>query len=393
MTQTLLTVDKITSEALVILHQKLNFIGNINRQYDNQFAQSGAKIGDTLRIRLPNQYTVRTGKTIQVQDTEESKVDLTLATQKGVDMEFSAAELTMEMDDFSTRIIEPAMSVLAADLEANALTMYKDVWNQVDGSGSAGTWKQVLEVRKQLVDNLAPAGNWCYTMDTQLNVDILDATKGLFQDSSQIASQYREGLVGRTAGFNFFENTLLPTHTHGAENGSYITNGAGVDGAATLAVDTGTGTILEGDTFTCAGCYRVHPETKVSTGILQKFVVTADSAGGGVTLEISPTIVASGAKQNVSNVPGDGVAVTFDGTASGTDYMSLAFQKDAFAFVTADLVKPDGVDFCSRQVQDGISMRIVRDYDINNDNFPCRIDVLHGYKAIRPQLACRHLTN
>lgn len=393
MGNTLLTVDQITREALRVLHQKLNFIGNINRTYDDSFANSGAKIGDTLRIRKPNQYTVRTGRVIDVQDSTDKKEDLTVGTQKGVDTEFTSNELTLDLDDFSQRILEPAMAVLAANIEADALSMYKDVYQEVDNSGSSGTFANVLNVRKQLADSLTPMdGMRTMTMDTQLNVDIVDALKGLFHDSQEVSKQYKEGLVGQTAGFKFYENTLIPAHIVGSQDGNYVTNGSDQTGS-TITVGTGTGTVLEGDVFTIAGVYSVHPETKVSTGSLQKFVCTEDYSGGGGDISISPSIIATGAYQNVSNAAGDGKALTFDGTASTAHNISLGFHKDAFAFATADLVMPEGLDFASRQNYDGISMRIVRDYDINNDNFPCRIDVLYGYKAIRPQLACRLAAN
>src|SRR5882672_10787650 len=154
MANTILTPTQVTREALRVLHQKLNFVGSINRQYDDQYARTGAKIGDTLKIRLPNQYTVRTGATLNAQDTTEANVSLQLATQKGVDLNFSSAELTLSLDEFSKRVLNPAMSVLGAAIEADALSMYKDVYNQVNNNGSTITFAKVLTGRKILVDNL-----------------------------------------------------------------------------------------------------------------------------------------------------------------------------------------------------------------------------------------------
>jgi hypothetical protein len=148
--------------------------------------------------------------------------------------------------------------------------------------------------------------------------------------------------------------------------------------------------MVKGDVFTIVGVNSVHPETKVDTGVLQQFVVTAANAGGAGNITVSPTPITSGAKQNVViNSAGSGKAMVFAGTASGQDSTSLLYQEDAFTFATADLIMPNGVDFARREVQDGISLRIVRQYDINNDNLPCRIDVLYGYKTLRPQLATR----
>lgn len=397
MPNTLLTPQMITREALRILHQKLNFIGNINRQYDDSFANSGAKIGDTLSIRLPNQYTVRTGKTLSTQDTTENKVPLTVATQKGVDVNFSSAELTLSLDDFSTRILEPAMAVLAANMEADAFSMLLDVYNSVNNIGSAITFKNVMTGRKLLNDNLAPIDNRTCILNTTDQVDLIDALKGLFQDSSAIQKQYKEGMMGRTGGFDFYENTLIPTQTTGtaAASTGYTVNGAvTANGSSTVTVAAGTTTFKKGDIITFSGCNRVHPETKADTGTLQQFVVTADYAGGAGTLQIAPAIYTSGGMQNVlaTGIP-NGATVTKVGGASTVYKPSLVFHKDAFAFATADLIMPKGVDFAAREVYDGISMRIVRAYDINNDNLPCRIDVLYGYKTLRAQLAARILSN
>lgn len=398
MSNTILTPSQITREGLRILHQKLNFVGNINRQYDDSFAKSGAKIGDTLNIRLPNQYTVRTGKTLSPQDTTENKVPLQVATQKGVDVNFSSAELTLSLDDFSSRILEPAMAVLAANIEADAMSMLLDVYNNVNNIGSALTFNKLLTGRKVLNDNLTPIDNKrSVLLNTQDNVDLIDALKGLFQDSSEISKQYKEGKMGRTAGFDFYENTLIPTQTTGtcASATGYTVNGAvTVNGSATVVLAVGTNTFKKGDIFTVAGCNRVHPETKADTGTLQQFVVTADYAGGAGTLSFAPAIYTTTGQQNVVAAGmANGSAVTKVGGASAVYKPSMVFHEDAFAFATADLIMPKGVDFAAREVYDGISLRIVRAYDINNDNLPCRIDVLYGFKTIRAQLACRVLSN
>lgn len=395
MANTILTPTQVTREALRVLHQKLNFVGNIVRDYDDSFAKSGAKIGDSIKVRLPNQYTVRTGATLSAQDTTENSVTLQVATQKGVDLNFSSAELTLSLDDFSARILEPAMAVLAANIEADALSMALDVYQAVNGIGSAITLNRVLQGRKMLQDALAPADNQrTALLNTQDNVDLIDALKGLFQDSTAISKQYKEGIMGRTAGFDFYENTLLASQATGtaASATTYTVNGANQTGSG-VVVATGATTFKKGDVVTFAGCNRVHPETKADTGVLQQFVVTADYAGGAGTLQISPAIVTSGGAQNVTASPTNGGAVTKVGGASAVYRPSLVFHKEAFAFATADLIMPGGVDFAAREVMDGISMRVVRAYNINNDTFPCRLDVLYGYRTLRAQLAARILSN
>ncbi len=399
MANSLLTPTMVTREALRILHQNLNFVGTINRQYDDSFAQSGAKIGNTLKIREPNEYTVRTGQNLNAQDTDESSIDLVVATQKGVDMKFSSVELTLDLDDFSERILQPAMSVLAANIEADVMNVYKDVHNEVSDVGAAAVLRDMLNGSKLLTDNLAFGTDRSLNLNTQDSVDLVEDLKGLFNPNSNLSSQFREGQIAdRFVGYQkVFENTLWPIHSSGTDDGTgdYLVNGAGQTGAA-ITVDTGAGTFKQGDIITL-GINRVHPETKADTGELQRFVVTADVSGGATSIPISPAIVTSGAKQNVTGSPAENAPVykreSDAATAIGSeaDYrISMGYHKDAFTFATADLVMPNGVDFAAREVMDGISMRIVRQYDINTDQIPARIDVLYGYKTLRPEHAVRY---
>lgn len=396
MANSLLTVQQITREALRVLHQKLTFIGSINRQYDSQYAKEGAKIGSDLKIRLPNQYTVTTGAVMSAQDTDEQSTTLSVSTQKHVGINFSAAELTLSLDDFSSRILEPAMAVLAASMEADAYSMYKDVYQIVDSDAVALAFSDILKGRKALNDALAPMdNNRTALLSTTHAVKIVDALKTLQEDSGSLSKQYREGRMYRAAGFDFSESTHANDHTTGtaAKTTGYVMNTSTglTSGSGTLTISGGSTTFLKGDVITIAGVDRVHPETKVSTGALQQFVVTADSGVSATSLSVSPAPVTSGARQNVSlTSPGASKALVKVGAgANELLNSSMAYHRDAFAFASADLVMPKGIDFAAREVYDGISMRIVRQYDIVNDKLPCRVDVLYGYKAIRPQLACR----
>lgn len=398
---TLLTIDMITREALRILHQKCNVIGNCNRQYDDSFATSGAKIGTTLRIRLPNQYTVRSGASLSAQVLTETNTTLALTNQKGVDLSFTSAELTLSLDDFSKRIIEPAMAVLAANIEADMLSnVYPQVYQQVGTPGSAlSSFRTIMNARKKLNDSLAPMdNNRMVTLNTQGNVDLVDSLKGLFHSASAIEEQYTDGMMGKTAGFSFYENTLMPRHTVGNITPSTSTlivkTTISAQGTTSVVIDNctdGAGAFKKGDIVTFASVYRVHPETKVSTGELQQFVVTADatSASTDATIVVSPAMYTTGAAQNINAFPQANAVVVAAGTANTSHGINLAWHKDAFVFATADLVLPGGVDMASRQVFDGVSMRLVRQYSISDDTFPCRLDVLYGYNTIRPQLACR----
>jgi hypothetical protein len=398
MANAILTPTAVTREALRVLHQKLNFVGSITREYDDSFAKTGGKIGDTLKVRLPNQYTVRTGATLSAQDTTEATVDLKVQTQKGVDLNFTSVDLTLSLDDFSDRILEPAMSVLAANIEFDAMSMYKDVSNSIWNGGQPSTFAKVLAGRKILVDNLANLAGRTANLNTQDNVDMVASLSALFNGQDTIAKQNREGYMGRTAGFDFMENTLWPAHTRGAATNLYTCSTlVGVmptttpnTPIVTLPVLTGTGAANVGDVFQIANCFRVHPETKANTGIPMQFAVRTAFAGGAGNIDISPSLILAGPGQNcVIPTTSATAVITFSGTLSTAVGTSLLYAKEAFAFATADMVMPSGVDFAKREVMDGISMRIVRQYDINNDKFPCRLDVLYGFKTIRKELAVR----
>ena len=400
MANTNLTVDEVTNRALMVLHQKLNFIGKVNRQYDNSHQNDGAKKGESIRIKLPSEFSVTDGAVMNTQDVEQTAVTMTTGTQKHVAMNFSSKELTQDITLFSENYIEPAMSVLAANVEYDMISnVYKEVYNEVSDVGASMALADALNMSKKLTDNLA-VGKRCLNLDTTANVDLVAALAGNFNPQSNLSKQFREGQVANQfAGFSeVYENTLWPVHTTGSDDGTgdHKVGAANQTGASITHGSEGAGTLLKGDIISFAGCNRVHPETKADTGELMKFVVTADMTAVATTVSISPSIVTSGAKQNVAASPTAGGAIwkreSDDSTAIGAsaDYrINMGFCKDAFAFATADLEMPKGVDFSSRKVKDGISLRIVRDYDINNDKLPCRVDVLYGYKTIRPQLACR----
>lgn len=402
MANTILTPTAVTRKALMILHQKLNFCGSINRQYDDSFAQSGAKIGDSLKIRLPNRFTVRTGKTINVQDVAEESVTLTMATQKGVDFSFDSAEWTLSLDDYADRVLEPAMTVLAANIEADVMNVYKDVYQEVSDVGATATADLVLAVGEKLTDALAPVSMRTLNMTPRMNRNLVDALKGLFNDPAKLSKNYREGMVAQDfLGFeSVFQNTHWKLHATGTDDGTgdYLVNDAGTiaEGSTSITVDTGTGTWKQGDIFFFAAVNRVHPETKVNTGRLQQFVVTADVAASATTINFSPALYSSGPKQNVNAMPANNAALSKleydEATAIGNaaDYfVGMGYHRDFAVFTTADLIMPKGTHLAAREVLDGISMRYVADFDITNDRFPGRFDVLYGYKAVRPELACR----
>jgi P22 coat protein - gene protein 5 len=393
----LLSPTIITREALRILHANLNFISNVDKQYDNQFANSGAspsgKIGPSLTIRMPNQFTIRNGAALSTQDVVESSQVLTVSTQKGVDFVFGSTDLTLTIDEFSDRYLKPAMSVLATNIEADALNMVLNVYNAVDDNANPLTYKDIALGRKLLNQFLAPDGGERVGVVASQHVpSYLDAIKGLFNPQESVAKPYLTGKIGKVNAIDTYENTVIPAFQSGtaAAVTGYVVNGAGQTGSS-VTVQTGTTTFNLGDIVTFAGCFAVHPETKAAYPFLQQFVITANSGASATTLAVSPAIVTTGAAQNVSASPTTGGAVAkVGGGASNLYTQSVLFHPEAFAFVTADLVDVSKFGaWGARQVMDGISLRIARQYNISNDTVPCRIDVLYGYKAIRPQLAVR----
>jgi hypothetical protein len=385
----------VTREALRVLHEKATFIGTVNRSYDDSFAKAGAKIGDTLRVRKPNEYTVRTsGRVMDVQDQDEATIDVTVATQYGVDMRFNSAELALDIDDFSKRYIEPAVSRLVSKVDAACLeTATKATYNLVGTAGTlvgaSGDISALFNARAKMNQFLAPKdGNRNLQVDSVTMASIVNGAKALFHDGAQIKEAFREGMYARTAMADIYENERTYIHTTGSDHTTVTVNDAAIASGDTVVTTAGA-SVSVGSVFTFAAVYAVHPETKVSTGQLQQFVITAVN---GNDWTISPALISTGAKQNVDALPANSSAITLVGSASTNYRHNLMYHKDAFTFVTADLPIMDDAHKCVRRTQDGVSMRVWQGSDIRNDELLMRIDLLWGFKELYPQWACR-LTN
>lgn len=399
MANSLLTISMITKESLRVLENNLAFAKGVNRDYDDQFAIGGAKIGDTMNIRKPARYVGRTGTALAVEDTTETSVPLQLSTQYGVDINFTSKELTLSIDEFSNRIIKPAMATVANKLDADGLALYKSVYNAVGTPGTTPTaLKTYLQAGAKMDYEATPRdGNRSLVIEPTAQVEIVDSLKSLFQSSDQIMKQYEQGNMGQAAGFKWSLDQNVAVHTVGPLGGTPLVNGAGQTGASLVTNGWTAAAALRlkaGDTFTIAGVFAVNPQSRASTGQLRQFVVTADvssDASGNATIPISPAIVTSGAFQTVTASPGAGAAITVLGAANTLTPVNLAYHKNAFVLGCADLLLPKGVDMAARvsDKQLGLSARMVRAYDINNDKFPCRFDILYGWKAVYPELACR----
>jgi hypothetical protein len=386
----------ITRKALEILENNLVLTRNVNRQYDDSFAVEGAKIGSTLRIRLPDRALVTDGAALQVQDDNEQFTTLTVSSQKHIGVNFTSAELTMQLDDFADRVLKPRISQLASSIDADVANAFKTIGNSVGTPGTTpATSLVLLQAQQKLNENAAVMSPRYATVNPAANAGLVEGMKGLFNPTDTISKQFRNGMMG-TGVLGFDEINMsqsIKQFTTGSRTNGTTSAAVTAEGATSIAL-TGLGstnTVLAGDVFTVADCYAVNPQTRESTGSLFQFVALANvtASGGAATVTVAPIYSASHALATVNALPGNSKTVTFVGSASTQYPQNLVYHKDAITFATADLLLPQGVDMAARAVHNGISLRIVRQYDINNDRMPCRIDVLYGYSTIRPQMACR----
>lgn len=413
MSNTLSVIDMVAREAQRVAHEKLKFLGTIRRDYDDSYAKSGAKIGDSLRIRNPNQYTRRQGSRIMnAQDTKETTQTITASTQDGVDIKFNSAELSLSIDRLSELYIEPAVSVLASGIEGDVLTDVSKKVYQLTGTagttvGTSGDISAITSARAKLNQQLAPSDNRYVQFDSVTMGSIVNGNKSLFHDGAQVKEAFREGFYSRNAMADWYENEKTYTHTNGSDADvawavDDVTRLAAADADVNTPITVlnfdamGTAAPSVGTVFTIAGLYDCHPETKQKYSHLKQLTVTAVGtvASNQTDITFDPPIYVAGARQNAWTATGaaaeleDDVTVMF-GSASGVYRQNLMYHKEAFAFVTADLPIMDDAHKCVRRVQDGLSMRVWQGSDIRNDELLIRIDILYGWKALRPEWACR----
>jgi P22 coat protein - gene protein 5 len=396
-----LTIDMITFKALDILEMNSPLIRNINRQYDSAFAVEGAKIGSSLRVRLPDRCLVTDGAALSVQDDNEQYTTMTLTNQKHVGLNFTTAEMKMNIDDFAERKLKPRISQLASSIEADIATYYKDIYQSVGTPGTTPSTSLVLLQGQQKLNEInAMMDPRIAVVNPAANAGLVEGLKGLFHSGPTISKQFRTGMMGADVlGYNEIAmGQGITTHTSGTllrtAGATTVKTTIAAEGASSIVLTQGsvTTTLKKGDVFTIAGVYSVNPQSRVSTGALQQFVVNEDVAfvSGDATVSVSPAIYTAGhALATVDSFPQATAVVTVMGAVSGVYPQNLIFHENALTMATADLLMPQGVDMASRQVHNGISMRIVRQYDINNDRMPCRIDVLYGVKVLRPELGVR----
>jgi len=388
-----LTPSLISKETLVMLENNLVAAGKVNRQFENQFV----KIGSTLTVRKPNRFKVTSGPGLAIQDVVEPSVSITISNQKHVDFQFSNQELTLVIEEFSERYLKPAAAELANQLDFDVISNFTSVFNEVGTPGTVpANFAALGAVGQRMDESAVPQDGRVMILNPAAYWSLANGLTGLFVQS--VSEPALKGFLAKIANFEIYLDQNVQNQTVGAYAGSGVVNGANQTGSSLVTngwSNSITGLLNVGDVFTIAGVFAVNPKSRQSTGSLQNFVATstANSDGSGnSTISIYPSIVTSGAYQTVSNSPASGAAISVKGTASTSYAQNIAFTKDAFGLVTVPLELPEGVDFKARQEYKGISMAIIRAFDIQNYVFPCRIDILYGTTAYYPELAVR-LTN
>jgi hypothetical protein len=409
MSNNLLTISKITNEALMVLENELTFTGQVDRNYDDQFAVVGAKIGSTVNVRRPGRFIGTTGPALVVEDFNETSVPVTLTTQFHVDTQFTTQDLALSLDMFSDRVLKPGIAAIANKMDRDGLVTAKN--NTANIVGTAGTAPTglitYLTAAAYLDSEGAPRdGRRSVIVEPFTSATIVDNLKGLFNPTETISKQYTKGLMGRdSGGMNWYMDQNVVSQQFGSYATSvlscnvstatgFLTSGWAYSSNITIGAATAAATLNQGDTFTIAGVYAVNPQNRQSYGKLRNFVVqstTAIASGGTATVTVVPAVITAGQFQNVSvTTTGSQTVTPFNNTGVNSP-QNILMHKNAFTMACADLELPEGVHFAGRASDKelGLSLRVVRQYTINNDSIPTRIDVLYGWAPLYPELACR----
>jgi len=412
MSNNLLTISMITNEALMVLENELTFSSEVDRNYDDQFAVSGAKIGNTLNVRRPGRFLGTTGPALNVEDFNETSVPVTLSTQFHVDTQFTTVDLALSLDAFSDRVLKPAVAAIANKVDFDGLTMAKNSTANI--VGTAGTpptsLLTYLTAGAYLDAEGAPRdGRRSCIVEPFTGATIVDSLKGLFVPPDVIGKQYQKGMMGRdSAGMNWKMDQNVVNQTFGsystatlacdtATGTGFLSTGWAQTSTIALTATTATAGLQVGDVIQIANIYAVNPQNRSAygSGKLRNFVVTAAATvatSGTTSVTVSPAVITGGQFQNVSVTSTSSTAVVTPFNKTGVvSPQNIVMHKNAFTLATADLELPDGVVFAGRASDKelGLSLRVVRQYTINNDSIPTRVDVLYGWAPLYPELACR----
>ena len=409
MANNLLTISKITNEALMVLENELTFTNEVDRNYDDQFAVVGGKIGATVNVRRPGRFIGTTGPALNVEDFNETSVPVTLSTQFHVDTSFTTQDLALSLDMFSDRVLKPAVAAIANKIDRDGLvTAAANTANIVGTAGTPPTsLLTYLTAGAYLDSEGAPRdGRRSCIVEPFTSATIVDSLKGLFVPNQKISQQYEKGMMGTdSAGMKWKMDQNVVSQTFGSFAGTgavatttatgFLTTGWASTSTITL-IATGAVSLNAGDTFQIAGVYAVNPQNRQAYGTnkLRNFVVKTAASGTSTSFSVtvSPAVITAGQFQNVS-IPTTSAtaAVTFFNSSGTVSPQNIVMHRNAFTVAMADLELPEGVHFAGRASDKelGMSIRVVRQYTINNDSIPTRLDVLYGWAPLYPELACR----
>lgn len=408
MANTSLTASVVAKEALVILENELGVLKRMYRAHESEFNNNvnGYKVGDTISIRRPADFTVRSGATLSTQDVIEGKTTLTIDQQIGVDFQFNSTELTLQIQDLSERVIKPAMSSIVNYMTNDLLTqMYRGTYNWVGTPGNTvDAFTDFAKAPERLDLMAVPQADRAAAFAPTDYWGLVGSQTALH--ASNIASDaFRRGEMGMVGGIDTLMSQVVPTHTVGPLGGTPLVNGASQNVTYDTAKNTWSQSLITdgwtaaaanrlkaGDVFTIANVFMVNPKTKASTGVLQQFVVQADTdstAGGAATITISPPIITSGPHQTVNAAPADNAAITVLGSASTAYRQNLVFHKNTMGLAIVPLEMPQAAYNGARESYKGISVRVIPIYDGTNDISKWRLDLLYGRKVLDPRLATR----
>ena len=412
MANNLLTISKITNEALMVLENELTFTSEVDRNYDDQFAVVGAKIGATVNVRKPGRFIGTTGPALSVEDFNETSVPVTLSTQFHVDTQFTTADLALSLDMFSDRVLKPAVAAIANKMDRDGLVMAKNATANIVGTAGTPPTGLItyLTAGAYLDAEGAPRdGRRSCVIEPFTSATIVDSLKGLFNPNPKISKQYEKGMMGTdSSGMNWKMDQNVVNQTFGsyatatsfscqtATATGFLTTGWASTSTIALSVATATAGLKQGDVIQIANVYAVNPQNRQAYGSnkLRNFVVQADvtvATSGTTSVVVSPAVITAGQFQNVSvTSPGASAVTPFNNTGVVSP-QNIVMHRNAFCLAVADLELPEGVHFSGRASDKelGLSIRVVRQYTINNDSIPTRLDVLYGWATLYPELACR----
>lgn len=408
MPNTIVTPSMIAKEALMQLKNNLVLANRVYREYKKEF--TGGQ-GSSVAIRRPVKFNVTNGSTAVIQDVEEKTTNITIDQRKHVAWEFNTQDLTLSIEEYSERYIKPAAIVLANDVDVSIASLYSSVWNQVGTIGTTPANYAAVAAAAQRLDEMAvETGDRSIVVNPAAAYAIAGNQMVLEGAGNVKKSAYEESMMGRVAKFDTYSTQNIATHTVGPLGGTPLVNGAatavtyaaavGNSWSQTLVTDGWTAAaalrLRAGDIFTIAGVFAVNPVPRTGSKMvmpyLQQFTVlsnTSSDGSGNATITISPPMIVTGPQQTVSAQAADNAAITVVGTANQAFPVNMGFHKNAFALVTVPLDMPDGAAFKARESYDGLSMRVIKDYDFTTDTDRIRLDILYGVKAIYPDLAAR----